>query len=115
MILKFIFSLLVGAVIGSTIVRIFQKRKRRRKLAALNKLEASLPTEVPETCPKCGYAGRAAKNTRTGRHSLPARSAFGKPHYIGRLTTIDSPEHLFSMCHECNFKFMTSAKGHTHG
>ncbi len=113
MILEFIFSLLVGAVIGSTVVTIVQKRARRKKLAALDELEASLPTEVPDTCPKCGSTGREAK---TGEpFALPGQPAFGKPHHMERLPSVDSPEHLLHICYECHFKFQTSAKGHARG
>ncbi len=103
----------VGFIGGATITAFFLRRARRKKLAALDELETSLPAKVPDTCPKCGSTGREAK---TGMpYAFPARPAFGKPHHIERLPSVDSPEHLLHICYECQFQFMTSAKDHTHG
>ncbi len=98
---------LIGMVGGHFIARFFLKRKRLKKIAALDRLELSLPTEVPSTCPKCGYAGRKAK---TGEpYSRPDRPAFRPPCHVKRLESVDSPEHLRHICHECQFAFRTAA------
>ena len=108
MITHWILSIMVGAVIGHLIARFSIKRKRRKKLAALDLLELSLPAEVPSTCPKCGYAGREAK---TGEpYAFPAQSTFRKPHHMERLVSVDSPEHLSHPCYKCQFRFRTAAR-----
>ena len=108
MITYWVLSTLVGLTIGHLIARFFMKRKRRKKLAALDLLELSLPTEVPSTCPKCGYAGREAKTEEP--FPFPAQSTFREPHHIERLVSVDSPEHLSHPCYKCQFRFRTAAR-----